>query len=209
MRIGEMTRENYADYAKMIELMNNSSCTASNPLEACKSGDFSLRFTPTDVKFSKPNWNNIPTKRDKPAMSEKEFEQAIKEDARKAFANGRTDRDSYSSLKRQFMEVASPDRKAVYEESMRKTGGKMNGALSFYNNSGQRLLSYHPYAHTWNAFGTDAEWARGRVFNDIYNGEMDRLIGKYGKSAMGNMDYSQIEADLATTSDKASLNCRV
>lgn len=70
MRIGEMNRENYADYAKMINLMNGSSGKGANPLEACKSGDFSLRFTPTDVKFAKPNWNNIPTKRDKPAMSE-------------------------------------------------------------------------------------------------------------------------------------------
>ena len=30
-------------------------------------------------KFTKPNWDNIMTKRDKPAMSEEEFEEAIKD----------------------------------------------------------------------------------------------------------------------------------
>lgn len=43
------------------------------------------RFKPVDIKFTKPNWDNIMTKRDKPTMSEEEFEEAIKELARKEF----------------------------------------------------------------------------------------------------------------------------
>ena len=52
-------------------------------------GNFALRFTPTDRPFTKPNWDNIMTKRDKPAMSEAEFDEAIKELARKEFATGK------------------------------------------------------------------------------------------------------------------------
>ncbi len=36
-------------------------------------GNFSLRFKPVDINFTKPNWDTIMTKRDKPAMSEEEF----------------------------------------------------------------------------------------------------------------------------------------
>ena len=41
------------------------------------------RFKPVDINFTKPNWDTIMTKRDKPAMSEEEFDEAIKELARK------------------------------------------------------------------------------------------------------------------------------
>ena len=48
-------------------------------LAQCDYGNFALRFKPVDIKFTKPNWDNIMTKRDKPAMSEEEFEEAIKD----------------------------------------------------------------------------------------------------------------------------------
>ncbi len=60
------------------------------------------------------------TKRDKPAMSEEEFDEAIKELARKEFATGKRDDDAYRKLCMQHGETVSPDRKAIYESSMKK-----------------------------------------------------------------------------------------
>lgn len=73
-----------------------------------------------DINFTKPNWDTIMTKRDKPAMSEEEFEEAIKELARKEFATGKRDDDAYRKLCMQHGEIVSPDRKAIYEASMKK-----------------------------------------------------------------------------------------
>ncbi len=37
-------------------------------------------------------------------------------------------------------ETVSSDRKAMYEEGMRRTGGKMNASLSFFDSKGTRML---------------------------------------------------------------------
>lgn len=57
-----------------------------------------MRFKPVDIKFTKPNWGSIMTKRDKPAMSEVGFEAAIKELAQKEFATGKRDDAAYRKL---------------------------------------------------------------------------------------------------------------
>ncbi len=59
-------------YSRCLVFKKNS----SNPLAQCDYGNFALRFKPVDIKFTKPNWDNIMTKRDKPAMSEEEFARA-------------------------------------------------------------------------------------------------------------------------------------
>ena len=59
-------------YSRCLVFKKNS----SNPLAQCDYGNFALRFKPVDIKFTKPNWGNIMTKRDKPAMSEEEFARA-------------------------------------------------------------------------------------------------------------------------------------
>ena len=63
------------------------------------------------------------TKRDKPAMSEEEFEKAIKELAQKEFATGKRDDAAYRKLCMQHGETV-PGQKTIYESSMRKTGGR-------------------------------------------------------------------------------------
>lgn len=80
-------------------------------------GNYSLRFTPTDKPFNKPNWDEIMTKRDKPAMSDDEFNEAIKELARKEFSTGKRDDKAYTKLCKQYGKTVSPDRKAIYEDS--------------------------------------------------------------------------------------------
>ena len=84
----QITRDNYSQYANMVQRMFGNKKNSNNPLAQCDYGNFALRFKPVDINFTKPDWNNIMTKRDKPAMSEEEFEEAIKELARKEFSTG-------------------------------------------------------------------------------------------------------------------------
>lgn len=198
----QITRNNYLQYAKMVQQMMGNKSSSNDPLAQCDYGNFSLRFKPVDINFTKPNWDNIMTKRDKPAMSEEEFEEAIKELARKEFATGKRDDAAYRKLCMQHGETVSPDRKAIYESSMKKTGGKMNAACMFWDSKGNKTLSYNPESRNWKAISTDEEFARARVFTSIYNDELARLKGEYGEKAKGNISYSKIEADMSVKSTK-------
>ena len=62
------------------------------------------------------------TKRDKPAMSEEEFEKAIKELAQKEFATGKRDDAAYRKLCMQHGETVSPDRKVLMTKIIDTTG---------------------------------------------------------------------------------------
>jgi len=202
----QITRDNYSSYSKMIEQMFGGKNGTPDPY-GTDYGNFSLRFTPTDRPFVKPNWDNIMTKRDKPYMSEAEFDEVIKELARKEFATGERDRAAYRNLCMRYGETASPDRKAIYEESMKKTGGKMNAACMFWDNAGNKTLSYHPTEGRWDAISTEGEFARARQFTAIYNDEIKRLSNVYGKDAKGTVSLETIHKDLGktTTNSKASV----
>ena len=193
--IMQITRDNYSQYAQMVQQMFGKKASSNDPLAQCDYGNFSLRFKPVDINFTKPNWDTIMTKRDKPAMSEEEFDEAIKELARKEFATGKRDDDAYRKLCMQHGETVSPDRKAIYESSMKKTGGKMNAACMFWDSKGNKTLSYNPESRNWKAISTDEEFARARVFTSIYNDELARLKEEYGEKAKGNVSYSKIKRD--------------
>lgn len=193
----QITRDNYSQYAQMVQQMMGNNANSNNSLAQCDYGNFSLRFKPVDINFTKPNWDNIMTKRDKPVMSEEEFEEAIKELARKEFATGKRDDAAYRKLCMQHGETVSPDRKAIYESSMKKTGGKMNAACMFWDSKGNKTLSYNPESRNWKAISTDEEFARARGFTSIYNDELARLKGEYGEKAKGNISYSKIKADIS------------
>ncbi len=64
----QITRGNYSQYANMVQQMFGNKKNPNNPLAQCDYGNFALRFKPVDIQFTKPNWDNIMTKRDKPAM---------------------------------------------------------------------------------------------------------------------------------------------
>ena len=192
-----ITRENYSAYSKMLQQMLGNK---NDPLAQCDYGNFALRFKPVDISFSKPNWNNIMTKRDKPAMSEEEFEEAIKELARKEFVMGKRDDKAYRELCMRHGETVSPDRKAIYEASMKKTGGKMNAACMFWDSNGNKTLSYNPESGNWKSISTDKEFARARQFTSIYNNELKHLKSEYGEKAKGTISYNKIMSDLGTNS---------
>ena len=157
-------------------------------------------------KIKNIDWDTIMTKRDKPAMSEEEFDEAIKELARKEFATGKRDDDAYRKLCMQHGETVSPDRKAIYESSMKKTGGKMNAACMFWDSKGNKTLSYNPESRNWKAISTDEEFARARVFTSIYNDELARLKEEYGEKAKGNVSYSKIKVDISAERSKEKNN---
>ena len=175
----QITRDNYSQYAQMVQQMFGKKASSNDPLAQCDYGNFSLRFKPVDINFTKPNWDTIMTKRDKPAMSEEEFDEAIKELARKEFATGKRDDDAYRKLCMQHGETVSPDRKAIYESSMKKTGGKMNAACMFWDSKGNKTLSYNPESRNWKDF-------RGMDDNVAYkNKQIDNVeISNEGRRAL-------------------------
>ena len=193
----QITRDNYSQYAKMVQQMFGNKSEKVDPMAQCDYGNFALRFKPVDISFSKPNWSNIMTKRDKPAMSEEEFEEAIKELARKEFATGKRDDAAYRKLCMQHGETVSPDRKAIYEAGMKKTGGKMNAACMFWDSKGNKTLSYNSVSGNWKHISTEEEFARARLFTSIYNDEIARLKKEYGENAKGTISYNQIQSDLS------------
>ncbi len=173
---------------------NNASKT---PLDQCDYGNYFLRFKAMNLNFAKPNWDNLMTKRDKPLMSDPEFEETIKNLARKDFATGRQDENAYRNLGMRFIELVSPDRKAIYEASMKRTGGKMNAALMFWDEKGNRTLGYHPFTGTWHNISTEDEVARARIFAGIYREESIRLGNEYGENARGKISLQKIQKDLS------------
>ena len=191
----QITRDNAASYGKMIEQMFGGKNGTHDPY-GTDYGNYDLRFTPTNRPFNKPNWDEIMTKRDKPVMSDDEFNDAIKELARKEFSTGKRDDKAYTKLCKQYGETVSPDRKAIYEDSMKKTGGKMNAACMFWDKSGNKTLSWHPLTGQWDAISTKEEFARAREFTSIYNDEIKRLLTKFGENSMGHISMKQIHDDL-------------
>ena len=194
----QITRDNAASYGKMIEQMFGGKNGTPDPY-GTDYGNYSLRFTPTDRPFNKPNWDDLATKQDSPAMSEDEFETAIKELARKEFSSDNKDHKAIQGLMRKYQSVVAPDRKAIYEDSMKKTGGKMNAACMFWDNSGNKSLAWHPITGRWSVFPTEEEQDRTRAFYSIYNDELKRLQSEYGKEAKGNISMKQIHDDLQST----------
>ncbi len=186
----QVTRDNYEQHLKLMQEMFKAN--SNDPMAECDYGNYELRFKPVDIAFSRPNWNTIETKRDKPAMSEAEFDEAIKELARKDFVTGKRDDAAYTALCMKHSETVSPDRKAIYEASMKKTGGKMNAACMFWDSKGNKTLSYNPVALTWRPISMEEEFGRARLFTSIYNDEYARLAKNATKEAtVGNkVDYT-------------------
>lgn len=57
----QITRDNYSQYANMVQQMFGNKKNSNNPLAQCDYGNFALRFKSVDIQFTKPNWDNIMT----------------------------------------------------------------------------------------------------------------------------------------------------
>jgi hypothetical protein len=136
-----------------------------------------------------PDWDKICTKKE-PAMSDEEFENAIKELAieyadraveignsgksksminKELYDLSRAFEDKQYKLQTQYVSVVSPDRKAAYEQTDNK---KNQGPLVYGNEStlyGPKenvLMGWGPSG--WGIYMTQAEQERLGKFNNIY-----------------------------------------
>jgi len=125
----------------------------------------------------KPDWDySIPSK-DSSAMSEKEFEQAIKELALKvaekgaALGNAGEGRLAYrqeeAKLMTKYLSTVSPDRKAAYD-----------------NNSYQNLMVYAN--GSWSTKFTSEELSKSAKFYDIFNNTIKEYEAENGKIPTGS-----------------------
>ena len=96
------------------------------------------------------------TKRDKPAMSEEEFEKAIKELAQKEFATGKRDDAAYRKLCMQHGETVSPDRKIrpITLDICRPQHASMFGLhiLDWHCSLHTHIIPYHYFKNNYTTF---------------------------------------------------------
>jgi len=129
---------------------------------------------------TKPDWDCIPSK--DTAMSEEEFEKAIKDLALKAAEKGMAlgnagegraaFRVEEATLMKQYLSAVAPDRKAAYE----KYG------------SNQELLTYSNGA--WSAKLTPEEQSRSAKFYEIYNNTVKEYEAEKGQIPTGSKAYN-------------------
>lgn len=190
MTQGKMKSRNQLSGVK-LPTMNLSSFE----LKGVKYGDFSLRFTPSNLTFSEPNWDNIVTKRKKEHPDEYYIDQ-IKELARKVFATGETYEKESQKIVQGYVSSVSPDRKEIYNNVMAQTGGKMPASSMFWDHEGNKTLSYEYDYGTYTALWNNTEISRSKSLAAAYFEEIHRLHDKYGDSAEGHMSLDKIHRDM-------------
>ena len=135
----QINRDNYSSYSKMIQQLLGGKNGTPDPY-GTDYGNYSLRYTPTERPFTKPDWSNIATKQSSSTMSEKEFDLAIRELARKEFSSDNKDHKMIQGLMRKYQSVVAPDRKAIYEELTELTRQYDTWDWTKYNNFKARNL---------------------------------------------------------------------
>lgn len=171
-------------------------------LQGVKYGDFSLRYTPSNLTFSEPNWDQIVTKRE-PTHPDGYYIDQIKELARKCFATGDMYEDESRAIYRGYVSSVSPDRKAIYDEVMAKTGGKMPASSMFWDHDGNKTLSYEYDYGTYSAIWNQTEIDRSKDLDAAYFDEIHRLYDKYGDSAAGHISLDKIHRDMQAEASPA------
>ena len=180
----------------VAKAQRNMQVGAQVPTDYVKYGEFSLRFTPSTLKFTPPDWSKLATKRER-VMPDEEYLEKMRDFARKVFAEGGDHTAESQALYQGYASPVSPDRKAIYEEVMQKTGGYMPASSMFWDHQGNKTLSYEYDYGTYTAINTPEEFARARELAAAYLDEMSRLYDKYGEKAVGKMSLDKIKSDLA------------
>jgi hypothetical protein len=141
-----------------------------------------------DMLVPKPDgndWNRIPSKNI--AMSEEEFEDAIKALALKIAEKGKAFDDSQigheafkleeRDLLIKYISVVSPDRKAACENYIRTPYDNSRYTI-VYGNSNQKLMIYG--TDGWSAVLTPEELSRYSKFNGIYGDTLREYEAEHG-----------------------------
>ena len=187
----------------VAKAQRNMQVGAQVPTDYVKYGEFSLRFTPSTLKFTPPDWSKLATKRER-VMPDEEYLEKMRDFARKIFAEGGDHTAESQALYQGYASPVSPDRKAIYEEVMQKTGGYMPASSMFWDHQGNKTLSYEYDYGTYTAINTPEEFARARELAAAYLDEMSRLYDKYGEKAVGKMSLDKIKSDLAAEKTQAT-----
>ena len=188
---------------RAAKAQRNMQVGAQVPTDYVKYGEFSLRFTPSTLKFTPPDWSKLATKRER-VMPDEEYLEKMRDFARKVFAEGGDHTAESQALYQGYASPVSPDRKAIYEEVMQKTGGYMPASSMFWDHQGNKTLSYEYDYGTYTAINTPEEFARARELAAAYLDEMSRLYDKYGEKAVGHMSLDKIKSDLAAEKAQAA-----
>ena len=104
---------------------------------------------------------------------------------------------------RGYVSSVSPDRKAIYDEVMTKTGGKMPASSMFWDQDGNKTLSYEYDYGTYSAIWNQEEIDRSKELDAVYFEEIHRLYEKYGASAAGHMSLDKIHSDMDAEAKQA------
>jgi hypothetical protein len=180
------------DYKKGKKGKNSKNETEKSPLTTTQTNPaYNLSLS----KSPPPDWTYIPTKSE-PAMSEAEFEEAIKglalEYAERATEIGNSgksksmiNKEIYNlnrefelkegKLRTLFISVVSPNRKAAYDKS---DGYIVNGNEQNYWGE-SRLMDCGPNSWAW--YPTSAEMERISKFGGIYINTLREYEAEYGK----------------------------
>jgi hypothetical protein len=137
----------------------------------------------TDAQpVSMPDWTVIPSKNAAPRMSDEEYEAAYRELARKDLEAGAgTYKDQLNQLRREYISVASPDRKSWFA----------NGASTVVGVKGDKLMPrmHHSPSGMWFYEQTAAEKAREDKLQNIYFEEAEKYEAVHGKpTGAGRVD---------------------
>ena len=78
----------------------------------------------------------------------------------------------------------------------------MPASSMFWDEAGNKTLSYEYDYGTYTAINTKEEFERSRALDVAYHEEMSRLDAKYGNNGYGRISLNQIHADLAEETKK-------
>lgn len=181
MNIGDISRMASFDIAKFLS--NGKAKEPETPAPAIAS----VAAPAFNLPFSGPDWNKIPTKSE-PKMSEAEFEAAIRELAVKEASQGiLAGTEEKSRLRRDYISVVSPDRKAIY------AAGPAKGGNTFLDAEGNKAFHYNKMSNMWFYQSTDAEKERAAKFLDIYTRAFSEYEAEHGE-VVGNPQVTRFNA---------------
>ncbi|MDR0868573.1 MAG: hypothetical protein LBP75_08930 [Planctomycetota bacterium] len=154
-------------------------------------------------EIQKPDWSSpslaFVTRNSEP-LSEEEYVAAIKELAQKDFKTGICgESEEFNNLRGAYLSPVSPDRKAIYAESMQKTGGYMNLGAAFFADDGQMVISYSAIQNRYGIMFTQEENARDQRFYQLYIDEWRAQKKQASSPAPKNDAQIDIQIDIKET----------
>lgn len=162
---------------EFVDSYHINSSTTWKPLPSLTDGYADLQSIPPDQRPL--------TKANPPEMSEEDFENAIKELARKHAEGGDRNgmlNEDYIELRHSYTSVVSPDREGLINNAAKTMSVPANmdyNAANVYDEKGDVCATYNQ--HGWNSYLTKDEAARSNQFYSIYKSAFDEALATKGE----------------------------